>query len=620
METIKVNMTPCEDVQTIHASQNDSEAREWGFELHNNGDVIDSSEISDQLVFKAYKGGTEQILPENGSVPTTSPIIADIKYSQGLLTDQEFLYRESPTESDGLAKIQTIYGNTLKWNQLVQNGNFASSNVWQSSMGTMTFSNNELTYKPTSIGNVYYANQVLQQGLNVPTNHVLFLHCETYVPYNNGFYMSIRTNQVGQANVSITNVTPTPNSWSSFSKITKLTNTMTDFAFYWSMDTRYTTNDTVKLRNVNIIDLTQMFGQTKAEEILAMGQTDGIAYLRSLFPLPYYQYDSGSLLPFRGEGLKTVGKNLFDGVYNNLAFGNTVEVSNLYRGYTLNVSALKGKQITVSRADTTSNNRFRASFFSTEPHASTQYERELNNGSQYYSYDSQLSFTLTVPNGANYLLLYISNNGAEAKDLMIEIGSAVSDYEPYTSSTTSLPVSTYFPNGMNGVNNVYDEWSEVKTIKRMDGYTFTGNETWSYSLSARFWQVQLPITNYAKTVGAEKSSNGIILKFVNNYYARAYLDDNPSLSDSSAMNSIFSNGTQIVYELATPTETSFTTASLVTENAEIPLSNEEGVLIGKCTEELSAEPGFHDAKIKLADADGECYSNKIQLHVERKPS
>ena len=62
------------------------------------------------------------------------------------------------------------------------------------------------------------------------------------------------------------------------------------------------------------------------------------------------------------------------------------------------------------------------------------------------------------------------------------------------------------------------------------------------------------------------------------------------------------------------------TTSLVTENAEIPLSNNDGVLIGKCTQQLSAEPGFHDAKIKLSDGDGDVYSNKLQLHVERKPS
>ena len=91
MEKIKVNMSPNPlDVQTIHASQNDGEARQWEFELHNNGELIDTSDVKEQLVFKAYKGGTEQLLPENGSTPTTAPFNGDIRYPQGLLTDQEF--------------------------------------------------------------------------------------------------------------------------------------------------------------------------------------------------------------------------------------------------------------------------------------------------------------------------------------------------------------------------------------------------------------------------------------------------------------------------------------------------------------------------------------------------
>lgn len=32
-----------------------------------------------------YVGGTEQLLPENGSTPTTSPILMDMAYSSGIL-------------------------------------------------------------------------------------------------------------------------------------------------------------------------------------------------------------------------------------------------------------------------------------------------------------------------------------------------------------------------------------------------------------------------------------------------------------------------------------------------------------------------------------------------------
>jgi len=637
METIKVNMSPNPlDVQTIHASQNDGEARQWEFELHNNGELIDTSNVTEQLFFKAYKGGTEQILPENTSTPTTSPFLGDIRYPQGLLTDQEFIYRQSPTESDGNAKIQTIYGNTLKWNQLVQNGDFASSNVWRSSMGTMTFSNNELTYKPTSIGNVYYENQVLQKDFNVPVNHVLFLHCETYAPYDNGFYMSVRTNNAGQSGVGISNVRPTPNSWSSFSKIAKLTNTMTDIAFYWSMDTRYTTNDTVKLRNVYIIDLTMLFGTEKAEEILAMGQTDGIAYFRSLFPLPYYQYDSGSLLSFNGTGIKTVGKNLLDktlfsenstvkteqtstGVKviskNGGSYGNvrTMVISNL--------TPFIGKTFVLSANVQTSNKSGLALQVRDENNAEKAWRATYTTG------PTSVSLTITDDFRNCQLNVYIYAIGGSGvvgdysiyDNLQLEFGTSATSYEPYTSSTLSLPISAYFPTGMKSTDTAYDELTPTKASIRTGGYTFSGNETWTFYPSTEFWQAQVPITNYAKSSTSVKSSNGFNLVFVNNYFARVYLYNNPSLSDSSAMNSVFSNGTQIVYELATPTETSFTTASLVTENAEIPLSNEDNVLIGKCTEELSAEPGFHDAKIKLSDADGECYSNKIQLHVERSP-
>ena len=79
------------------------------------------------------------------------------------------------------------------------------------------------------------------------------------------------------------------------------------------------------------------------------------------------------------------------------------------------------------------------------------------------------------------------------------------------------------------------------------------------------------------------------------------------------------NPVTIYYELKTPTETSFTTASLVTENGEVALANENGVLVGKCNSDVSADAGFIEGKIKLSDKDGDVYSNKIQIHVERSP-
>lgn len=168
---MKVNMTPNPlDVVTIHASQGDSEARQWEFELHNNGELIDTSDVKEQLVFKAYKGGTEQILPENTSTPTTSPFFGDIRYPQGLLSDQEFTYRQSPTEEDGLAFIENIKGNTIKFNQLC-NYEFGKSLV------DFTLSNHELTFDFTSTTNTNWWNYQIYSQLEyeIQANHKYFI-------------------------------------------------------------------------------------------------------------------------------------------------------------------------------------------------------------------------------------------------------------------------------------------------------------------------------------------------------------------------------------------------------------------------------------------------------------
>ena len=62
------------------------------------------------------------------------------------LINQEFLYRENPVDYDGTGTITRIKGNTVKINQLVQNGNFADTSNWtvqpQTPSTTFTVSNN----------------------------------------------------------------------------------------------------------------------------------------------------------------------------------------------------------------------------------------------------------------------------------------------------------------------------------------------------------------------------------------------------------------------------------------------------------------------------------------------
>ena len=613
METIKVNMTPCEDVQTIHASQNDNEAREWGFELHNNGEKIDSSSISDQLVFKAYKGGTEQILPENGSIPTTSPIIADIKYPQGELTDQKFLYRESPTEEDGLAKITDIKGNTLNWNQLMENGNFADTSKWSAESGaTLSISNNIATISSTT------ANNGIRQYFSNPltVNHKYLIKAEFNVPTEYRCVIGTAANQ----GVQIEKLVSTANTWTEVIGIGTCTIATTTFYCF----VRGTTYENVKIRNVMCFDLTQMGLDISSPSDFT-----------SLFPLPYYAYNQGTLLSFMGNGIKTTNKNFVtnfsaDSSTSNISFtqaDGVIHATGLSNGTTRTptfTDAIPMKKGTYVLSGSTGG--------STSSYA-LQVQSDITGtwANVVYCYDGDVPFTLEQDCNIRIRGRF-SNVQTTNYDVtfypMVRFADTDSTFEPYTESTLSLPISTYFSNGMKSAGSVYDELTETKAITRIgsvDLGSLTWNKTSGTTSEYDFFETQYPIPTLGgtlnvlcplyKTVNVMTSSSGEN-KAVRITGTSSIRIRDLSYTDATAFKQAMS-GVYLYYELATPIETEITTASLVTENSEIPLSNEDGILVGKCTEQLSSESGFFDAKIKLADEDGECYSNKLQLHVER---
>ena len=581
METIRVNMTPCEDVQTIHASQNDNEAREWGFELHNNGEKINSSSISDQMVFKAYKGGTEQILPENGSVPTTSPIIADIKYPQGELTDQEFLYRQSPTEEDGLANIVGIKGQTLKWNQLIASNE--TINLNRDSARTYNISTNNTR---SVVGHKYYfATTITSDNTNGGLN------CRFGSDFNAG-------KGVGRHSTTFT------------------ANDTNNASIYCYIQSNEESGTAISFKDTVLIDLT-LIG-------LDSITTDEFT---SLFPLSYYPFNSGSLIPFNGNGIKTVGFNQWDEEWEvgavNSANGSNESASDRIRSKNY-IKCLPNTEYFY----TAGNANMRIIFYD----ANKTYIGYLNY--------SALTHLFTTPSGCCYMRFNTNASYGTTynNDICINISDTErnGEYEPYTSSTLSLPIQQYFPNGMDGIGDVYDELTQTGYAKRTQRITLNGTENWGTETfqGAKAFYTLLSDGQYADE---EWNTSTVFCKCDRfegtpySYSSRAfgqiamtgrgnYIEITADFADVASFKTwLTSNPTTVLYISKTPTETSFTTASLVTENGEVALANENGVLVGKCNSDVSADAGFIEGKIKLSDADGECYSNKIQLHIERSP-
>lgn len=634
MEKIKVNMTPIEEVKTIHASQNDNATRKWSFDLYDENGKIDSSDIKEQMIFDSRVGGTEQILPENTSDPTTSPIIADIQYPDSLRSEQTFLYRESPTSENGQAKITHIKGNTVVFNQLVQNGDFADTSVWGYGGGTFAVANNELTFTVSSgsanfrqVGN-YVANHKYYVCFEMKSS--IALSDMRYRLYSNNGNIISSSNAVSSSYKKYVGILTTPSAFGGGGERLYI-------YFDWNDQTPIGT--VINVKNVMVIDLTQMFGSGN--------EPTSVDQFTSLYPLPYYDYTTGKLLPFLGESLKTTSKNLYN-IQNTYVTNATTTLSIVDDELTIvgNVRPTARLQLPnyiakgflgrtfilswnlVSLALTTPN--LFCGFIIKKADGTNRY---VSNGSKVLG-ENSIGITLNVGEEITSIDFNGNDSGNDygtqtmvLKNIQLEFGSSASSYEPYTSSTINLPTLNYFPSGMKSAGSVYDEITENKAITRigsvdMGTLNYGGSQSGGYYTSGLIGIIKGTSAYHnqikcARYISVDKSSlstmnNGEIAVDNSGY---VQLKDSSYATQSDLKNSL--NGLILYFELATPTEESITTASLVTEKGETPLYYDDE-LIADCNETISSESGIFDAKIKLMD-DETVYSQKIQLQVERKP-
>lgn len=423
-----------------------------------------------------WKGGTEQLLPVNDDEPETSPILADIDYPDILREDQYFTYRESPTEVDGTAHITGIRGNTLVWNQILDNGNFASTSGWYPNINdnTINASANELTVTINTLGaNIGIYGTKLS---NRVANHKYLFKIDVYTPHATQVRFG-NDSDILQRNLST--------GWNTVSGIVNNSVTSKIVVCYITAtsDNGFVSGETFKIRNYQCFDLTHMRLDVTVEQF------------RVLFPLSYYKFNSGSLLSFNGTGIKTTGKNLISHLGSRTSNGITFA----YNQSTGGVSCV-GTATANAYSDGTAN-LTNASAYSILPVGSyvlsIDYSKELTTANKPRAYfqlvylDGTVStaavtvtdyeFTLDRP-AYGYLRIQVPSDITVDCEVypMIRFSDAESGFEPYTSSTTSLPISTYFPTGMKSAGTVYDELVPTKAITRI-GAVDLGSLTWTYA-------------------------------------------------------------------------------------------------------------------------------------------
>lgn len=374
-------------------------------------------------------------------------------------TDQEFLYRQTPVNYDGIAKFTSIKGNTLGWNQLVQNGNFVDTSGWTANVSPTVFtvSSNVATVIATSYAGGIWRNVALT------TNHK---YLEVFTINTNGKRVNVGSTALGSRH-AITNTSAT-----SYAFVSTASSTGNSAYVFYSNQAEETT---MNIRNVMLIDLTQMYvsgNEPSADEFL------------SLFSLPYYDYNQGTLIPFSGNGIKTVGFNLFDqeSVLTNVGFVEQSDGS-FYIQYP---STAQNRVLFENKL------KYSGQFFLVYKYKyvnttsqGCRFEVHYTDGAvdQIYATGTndfvEMSFLTRADKVLDYICAtYGSNIGTWWKDVCINISDPSKDgtYEPYKEITTSLPISTYFPTGMKRAGNVYDELTENKAITRVGSRAYQSGD------------------------------------------------------------------------------------------------------------------------------------------------
>lgn len=514
--------------------------------------------------------GTEELLPSNNSVPVTSPILADIAYPDIRRDNQYFTYRESPTPVDGLAKIKSIKGNTLVWNQLVQNGNFADASGWSTdtNYGSIAVANNVLTYTVVQIYNGTWYNRVYcSLAEAIDANHKLLIKMRVDVTKNFPLTVLINAPNGQPVNILI-NITPSQKEYSIIAN-TAVAGANT-FATIFNLSSGYSVGDTIRLGNIQVFDLTKMGIADKTDDEIRQ-------WFSSNFPLPYYSYNQGTLLSFMGNGIKTTNKNF---VTNFLADSTTSNISFTQADGVIHATGLSNGTIrTPTFTDVIPMKKGTYVLSGSTGGSANSYALQVQSditgswAGVVYCYDEPVTFTLEQDCNIRIRGRF-SNVQTTNYDVtfypMITYQGADQTFEPYTSSTLSLPISTYFPTGMKSAGTVYDELTPTKAITRI-GAVDLGSLNWARNpnvnggFNCRISDMKLGVSGQKSSVicplyetintkyyGAMSTMQNMQIAQSNATQGELYLI-NTSYSDVTAFKTAMS-GVYLYYELATPVE------------------------------------------------------------------
>jgi len=174
-------------------------------------------------------------------------------YNYDVDTDSNVARNKTLPSDTYKSQIDYIGGKSVKYNQLVQNGNFESNSGWNLYGGTLSVSNNIGTFTITDSGQ---ANRIEQTNLNITQNHKILMIYVVKPNKNTTFYIQ----SFGSTNQDVETFIATANTNNNRSIIFTSSYNNTGIRLYCNRYSDLQNGDSVQYSNIMLIDLTDIFG------------------------------------------------------------------------------------------------------------------------------------------------------------------------------------------------------------------------------------------------------------------------------------------------------------------------------------------------------------------------
>lgn len=271
------------------------------------------------------KGTARDNIQAATSVGTEPELIAGT--AEQLMSDETVMnagpYKFRRTAGTGnRAYLDKIVGGTVALNQLLTNGDFSDGATgWTAIKSELAVDSGVATVTITQLSSNAYGNRIYVQFKNPKTvmGHKYYVSFVAKTPKTGS--ISVYASNSNESNIFdvSTRAINKANEYASYGFVLNAIRSPEAYTrLYIGIDNSegngYAVGDTFNIKNIQLIDLTQMFGSAVADHVYSLEQAiPGAEWFRNLFPAEYYPYSEGELISVSGlSEHKTVGFNIWD--------------------------------------------------------------------------------------------------------------------------------------------------------------------------------------------------------------------------------------------------------------------------------------------------------------------